>query len=253
MKKIVRLTESDLVRLVKKVIKEQEFDMDMGIDCDRILDDMEYVYNDTMRYYNRYNKSLSPDRQNFKLEAEEIYDDLASELSGFVDEAYQNDCENYGEVESMYYELLDMFVEETRMGNMTESIKRAIQEDSGFTFGDKIKNKLKNITGYDTITDDESRLADDIMSAVENGDYKILDRIIRPEGFNKHIDGYKISVSLNDGDYIVTPMNTFRFDYVTSVKTPSGEVFRFEQSGFAKKLIKLIKSSDTDYGFKYPK
>jgi hypothetical protein len=124
MKKIVRLTESDLVRLVKKVIKENEFDMDMGIDCDRIIDDMEYVYNDTMRYYNRYNKSLSPDRQNFKLEAEEIYDDLASELSGFVDEAYQNDCENYGQVEAMYNELLDMFVEETGMDNMTESIRR---------------------------------------------------------------------------------------------------------------------------------
>jgi hypothetical protein len=62
------------------------------------------------------------------LEPEEMYDELASELSGFVDEAYQNGCENYGEVESMYYELLDMFVEETRMGNdmdnMTESIKR---------------------------------------------------------------------------------------------------------------------------------
>ena len=128
MKKIVRLTESDLVRLVKKVIKENEFDMDMGIDCDRILYDMEYVYNDTMRYYNSYNERLSPDRQNFKLKPEEMYDELASELSGFVDEAYQNDCENYGKVESMYYGLLDMFVEETRMGNnmdnMTESIKR---------------------------------------------------------------------------------------------------------------------------------
>ena len=130
MKKIVRLTESDLVRLVKKVIKENEFDMDMGIDCDRILDDMEYVYNDTMRYYNRYNESLSPDRQNFKLEAEEIYDDLASELSGFVDEAYQNDCENYGQVEAMYNELLDMFVEETGMDNMTESIRRKSKKSS---------------------------------------------------------------------------------------------------------------------------
>ena len=130
MKKIVRLTESDLVILVKKVIKENEFDMDMGIDCDRIFDDMKYVYNDTMRYYNSYNKRLSPDRQNFKLEPEEMYDELASELSGFVDEAYQNDCENYGEVESMYYELLDMFVEETRMGNMTESIRRKSKKSS---------------------------------------------------------------------------------------------------------------------------
>jgi hypothetical protein len=53
-----------------------------------------------------------------------MYDDLASELSGFVDEAYQNDCGNYVEVESMYYDLLDMFVKETGIGNMTESIKR---------------------------------------------------------------------------------------------------------------------------------
>ena len=76
----------------------------------------------------KYHSKLPIDSKNFKLEPEEMYDELASELSGFVDEAYQNDCENYGEVESMYYELLDMFVEETRMGNnmdnKTESIKR---------------------------------------------------------------------------------------------------------------------------------
>jgi hypothetical protein len=50
------------------------------------------------------------------------------ELSGLLDMADQNDCENFREVESMYYELLDMFVEETGMDNdmdnMTESIKR---------------------------------------------------------------------------------------------------------------------------------
>ena len=39
MKKVVRLTESDLVRLVKRVIEEQkfeedEFEMDMNSDCD---------------------------------------------------------------------------------------------------------------------------------------------------------------------------------------------------------------------------
>ena len=130
MAKIVKLTESDLVRLVKKVIKENEFeddefemDMDMGIDCDRILDEMEYVYMDTMRYYKR----SSPDTQSI-LGTSDVYNDLEEELGGLLDMADQNDCENYGEVESMYYELLDMFVEETRMGNdmdnMTESIKR---------------------------------------------------------------------------------------------------------------------------------
>jgi hypothetical protein len=90
MKKIVRLTESDLVRLVKKVIKEQEFDMDMGIDCDRILDEMEYVYMDTMRYYKR----SSSDTKSI-LGTSDVYNDLMEELSGLLDMADQNDCENF--------------------------------------------------------------------------------------------------------------------------------------------------------------
>ena len=133
MKKVVRLTESDLMRLVKKVIKEQEFEddeFDMGIDCDRILDDMEYVYDETMRYYKR---SLSDTKS--ILGTSDVYNDLMEELSGLLDMADQNDCENFRDVESMYYELLEMFVEETEMinnmdndmDNMTKSIKRAIQ------------------------------------------------------------------------------------------------------------------------------
>jgi hypothetical protein len=134
MKKVVRLTESDLMRLVKKVIKEQEFeddefDMDMGIDCDRIIDEMEYVYMDTMRYYKR----SSPDTQSI-LGTSDVYNDLEEELGGLLDMADQNDCENFRDVESVYYELLDMFVEETGMDNdmdnMTESIRRKSKKSS---------------------------------------------------------------------------------------------------------------------------
>ena len=118
-----KVSESDLTRLVKRVIKENEFDMDMGIDCDRILDEMEYVYNDTMRYYKR----SSPDTQSI-LGTSDVYNDLEEELGGLLDMADQNDCENFRDVESMYYELLEMFVEETEMNtdmdNMTESIRR---------------------------------------------------------------------------------------------------------------------------------
>ena len=110
MKKVVRLTESDLVRLVKKVIKENEFDM--GYDCDRIADDMEYVYNDTMRYF----KHSSKDAKSI-LGASQFYDDLESELGGLLDMADQNDCENFREIEQLYYDYLDMFAEESGLNS----------------------------------------------------------------------------------------------------------------------------------------
>jgi hypothetical protein len=115
MKKIVRLTESDLAKIVKRVIKENEFEedefeMDMGPDCDEIIDAMNEIFEDFKKYFDH----SSPDTKSI-LGASAMYDELESELGGLLDEADQNGCENLYDIESMYGDLLDMFRQHTEL------------------------------------------------------------------------------------------------------------------------------------------
>jgi len=115
MKKIVRLTESDLAKIVKRVIKENEFEedefeMDMGPDCDEIISQMKYIFKDFMRYYEK----SSPDTKSI-LGASDMYHDLESELGGLLDMAEENDCENLYDIESKYEDLLNKFRRHTEL------------------------------------------------------------------------------------------------------------------------------------------
>jgi hypothetical protein len=302
MKKIIRLTESDLTKMVKRVIKENE---EEGMVVNKVENFVEkpkvqnYINNMISKLSDEEIQELENSLEDLGIDgnssAEEIHDIVVSNSESQNTEMTEENENPKDKVAEILHRIgagniaawggvpaaiaigsatgmpmgfaISWGVTGLLMGiahllnnkkvtesDLTRLVRRVIQEDGGFTFGDKVKNKLKNITGYDIITDDESRLADDIMSAVERGDYEILERINADAG-PKYILGYKIRVPLKNGVYIVEPGEigaTLGNPYRTWIQTPEGKEFKMEQSGFTKKLIRLIKSSDRNYGFRYP-
>ena len=95
MKKVIRLTESDLAKIVKRVIKEQEDN-----DCESLVDGMRYVFKDFMADVKNSDGEESP---------EDLYDDLESELSGFLSQGEEMDCDNIEHLEEEYEKYLERF------------------------------------------------------------------------------------------------------------------------------------------------
>ena len=130
-------------------------------------------------------------------------------------------------------------------------IKEQETDESALTFGDKVRNKLGKLVGFPERTDDEERLADDIMSKVESGDYNML----RDDFGNADWGSYKIRVILHDEPYtvIVTKYLGLRPPgSETKVETPDGHTV-YLPKGFSNKLISAIKSDDKGDRFRYPK
>ena len=113
MKKVIRLTESNLIRLVKRIINEREgedysdlekeFDDDESpIDCEHLFKSMKFIYNDFMS-----SVSTSPDEID-EAEAEDIYDQFETELAGILDLANQTECDDrtIQDLEIVYNEYL---------------------------------------------------------------------------------------------------------------------------------------------------
>ena len=143
--------------------------------------------------------------------------------------------------------------------DLIKLVNRVIKEqpevdESTFTFSDKVKNKLGKLVGIPERTDDEKRLADDIMSKVENGDYNMLDDKFGSDSYGR----YTIKVVLHDKPYTVNIKKLIKVDSVpggnveTIVKTPDGHKI-FLPKGFTNKLINLIQKDDKGQRFRYPK
>lgn len=138
--------------------------------------------------------------------------------------------------------------------DLVRLVKRVIQEDGAFSFGDKVRNKLGTIVGTPSYTEDEARLADDIMDCVQKGEFEFVKSW---DGFRGK--GYSINVELHGEEYWVRPQKELIGTegprvYKTYVTTPSGEIFPIQASGFTKKLMELLKNHPDDKSiFRYPK
>ena len=139
--------------------------------------------------------------------------------------------------------------------DLVRIVKRVINEDDGaFSFGDKIKSKLGSaLFGIKPSSDEESKLADAILSKVESGDFSVQNS----DEYSNDIT-YDFTVTLADGDYFCTVYKnippgspTSTWYYGTKVKTPDGEKIHFNEKGFANKLIRLIKNSDKVSRYKF--
>lgn len=108
MKKIVKLTENDLMRIVKKVIKENEdFRSDMGVNpvFEDIMNEIEKMYED-ITYAESIDELEMIERDLIHMYREidmskDLSDDEKNELDNNL-----NDC--YGLIDDMYSELDNM-------------------------------------------------------------------------------------------------------------------------------------------------
>ncbi len=102
MKKIVRLTESELVRLVERIIKED----DVEDECEGLIDLMGYIYDSYIESMEK-----NPDG----IDADVEFENFGEEIGEIVDRADRIDCKNYEEIESSFDEYMGMMFEHLKL------------------------------------------------------------------------------------------------------------------------------------------
>jgi hypothetical protein len=86
MKKIVRLTESELVRLVERIIKED----DVEDECEGLIDLMGYIYDSYIE-----SMETNPD----EIDPEIEFENFEREIEDILYRADEIDCKNYDDIE----------------------------------------------------------------------------------------------------------------------------------------------------------
>jgi|694.fasta_scaffold131413_5 hypothetical protein len=102
MKKIVRLTESELVKLVKRIIKED----DVEDECEDFIDLMGYIYDSYIESMEKNPDEIDPDIE---------FENFGEEIGEIVDRANQIDCKNYEEIEISFDEYMRMMFEHLKL------------------------------------------------------------------------------------------------------------------------------------------
>ena len=92
MRKVIRLTENDLARLVKRVISEQPLE---GDGCESLMGKMAMAFNKSKKYV----ESIKDIKSRVgKYGEPEIIHELREELSVILDDAFDKNCSNIEEL-----------------------------------------------------------------------------------------------------------------------------------------------------------
>jgi hypothetical protein len=101
MKKNIRLTENELINLVRRIVNEQ-MENYWGPSCEDLMSNMRDIYEETQSFISRKSDEIN---------VYTVYDVLEMQLVYLVDMAEEMECDNYYDLREMYEEYTETIAE----------------------------------------------------------------------------------------------------------------------------------------------